>query len=958
MKVENRRACPVCGELVPETSASCPVCMLHAALKSDGDCIGSAVDQNASECELRFEHYQVLKNENGTPIELGHGAMGVTYKAFDVRLRCPVALKIINARWIGDDSARHRFVREARAAASVRHPNVAAVFHLGESGGNYFYAMEFVDGETLEKHIRSSGTLETDVALEVVAQVAAGLTAIQKQHLVHRDIKPSNIMVSWEAGLLESIKIIDLGLAKGVAEDTISTVGSFVGTPAYASPEQFAGLGTDIRSDLYSLGITLWEMLSGKPPFQGSAAELMDQHHHAVPPTEKLRNVPAPIIALLQVLLAKDPGQRFQGPAQLRESLTRVKEGLASESLVTANELRSTGDQIIELSKGIERKPTKHAFRWLLAACLGVAGLLLGGFLFVGYRRPFFDQRRANTVPAEKSIAVLPFESLSSNRDDSYFADGVQDEILSDVACISQLRVISRTSVMQYRSGSKRDLRQIADTLGVANILEGTVRHAANRVRIAIQLVDGRTDQAIWSEIYDRDLNDVFTIQSDVAQTIASKLKATLSPEEKQSIEAKPTENLDAYDLYLRAKKLIDYGEVSPLPTGNYEKPLLEAINFLEQAVRLDSKFTLAYCAAAFAHDELYNSYDPTPTRRSLGDAAINNALRLQPDLPQVHLRYAYHLYRCYRDYERARVHLAIARKGMPNDSAAMAIAAYMDRRQGNFQKAIQELHEAIELDPLNPMTELPNTFFMARQFSACERAYNRSIKLAPDHPILKVLKAYFVTFLKTGDNAAFRSALAALPESMGEDRDVLDWRLLCALIDRNWQQVTNLVAKYNGSNNDGNFAYSAVPVPATCSLILVARLHGVQADMNSSFAEIREQLNQEMQESERDGNAELLSQLAFVDALLGRKSDAIAEAKRAAQMLPVSKDAVDGPGVLLNLAAVYAWTNELDLAFETLESSKIPNGIYYGQLKSDPYWDPLRKDPRFEKMLAELARQ
>jgi serine/threonine protein kinase len=243
--------------------------------------------------ELRFDHYTVLRNEDGTPMELGHGAMGVTYKAFDVHLQCPVALKIINARYLGDASARHRFVREARAAASVRHPNVASVLHLGESGGNYFYAMEFVDGETLEKLIRKSGSLEIGLALEVVNQVAAGLTGIEKQHLVHRDIKPSNIMVSWEQGRLETVKIIDLGLAKGVAEqETISVPGSFAGTPAYASPEQFAGIGADIHSDLYSLGVTLWEMVSGKLPFQGSAAELMYEHQHAAPPTGELKKCP------------------------------------------------------------------------------------------------------------------------------------------------------------------------------------------------------------------------------------------------------------------------------------------------------------------------------------------------------------------------------------------------------------------------------------------------------------------------------------------------------------------------------------------------------------------------------------------------------------------------------------------------------------------------------------------
>ena len=315
-------------------------------------------------------------------MELGRGGMGVTYKAIDTHLRCPVALKIISAQFIGNESARSRFVREARAAASVRHPNVASVFHLGESGGNYFYVMEFVDGETLEALLHRRGRLEIDLALEIVTQVAAGLTAIHKQHLVHRDIKPSNIMLSWEEGRLENVKIIDLGLAKGVTEDTLSIAGSFVGTPVYASPEQFAGLGTDIRSDLYSLGVTLWEMLSGNPPFQGSAADLMDQHQHTAPPLEKLRNIPEPIIALLDVLLAKDPSQRFQNPAQLQKAITKVRGAVGSGLRLSAEELRSVGAQVTaDTSK---RKPRRQAVRWLLGAGLCFAGALIAWFFFSG----------------------------------------------------------------------------------------------------------------------------------------------------------------------------------------------------------------------------------------------------------------------------------------------------------------------------------------------------------------------------------------------------------------------------------------------------------------------------------------------------------------------------------------------------------------------------------------------
>ncbi len=370
MIAKDRRACPVCNTLFPDSSESCPVCALRRALGNEQLTSESSIEP-APSSPLRFEHYEILKHEDGTPVELGRGAMGVTYKAVDINLQCAVALKVINARLIGDESARRRFVREARAAASVRHPNVASVFHLGKSGDSYFYAMEFVEGESLDKIIRRSGRLESSVALGVATRVAAGLEAIQKQNLVHRDIKPSNIMVSFDGDKIVNAKIIDLGLAKGaVAEDdSISSPGTFVGTPQYASPEQFAGIGADIRSDLYALGITLWEMLSGKLPFQGSSAELMQQHRHAVLPMEKLDGSPQPINSLLEVLLEKDPTRRFQSPADIIQVVPTITKAMDSRSRVSVDKLRSLAQESI---KRVEEP--KKDWRRLASLRTGSAG--------------------------------------------------------------------------------------------------------------------------------------------------------------------------------------------------------------------------------------------------------------------------------------------------------------------------------------------------------------------------------------------------------------------------------------------------------------------------------------------------------------------------------------------------------------------------------------------------------
>jgi len=623
----------------------------------------------------------------------------------------------------------------------------------------------------------------------------------------------------------------------------------------------------------------------------------------------------------------------------------RVKQLLANDGR-SANPAFEVGGR----KKSVSIYSAPKRIRWIAGAILTCAGLATG-FWWLNHMPP----HSAGEIPA-KSIAVLPFENIGANKDDAYFADGVQDEILNDLAKVAQLKVISRTSVMQYRADTKRDLREIANALGVANVLEGTVRRDGKHIRVSTELIDARNDNMVWADSFDRDLTDIFTIQGEVAQTIARKLAATLSPEEKKNIEAKPTDNLEAYDLYLRAEKLIGTATAS-LFIGNFEMGLHEAIDLLERAVELDPKFVRAYCKETEAQDLIYTGYDPVPTRRTFADAAIENALRLQPDLPEVHLTYAYHLYDAHRDYERARVQLAIARRGLPNNAEAITLEAYMDRREGKLQKAIEELNQAINVDPRNggAIADLAYTLFMTRQLDAAGQAFDRAIDLGADQPMLKVQRALYVTLFKTGNNGALRATLATLPASMAEDQGALTWRLACALADRDWPQASELVEKMKRHEDDRNFSYSAVPVPVNCYFILLARLQGEQPDSKPSFAETREKLNLKVQGS--PGNAKLLSNLAVVDALLGKKEDAIAEANRAVNALPVSKDAIDGPGVQMNLAAVYAWTNEPDQAFEQLDIlAKLPNGIYYGNLKGDPYWQPLRKDPRFAKLAAELA--
>ena len=380
MKTKDRRTCPSCGNQFSGAMEFCPVCTLRKALatgiESDGSSFNDTLMPAREQATRRFEHYDLLMGEDGKPLELGRGAMGITYKAYDVDLQCPVTLKVISERYLGDESAQLRFLREARLAARLRHSNVASVLHLGRTGSSYFYAMEFVEGKTLEKLIKRSGQIEVKLALEITMQVAAGLSAVHKQKLVHRDIKPSNIMVHVEEGSTLTAKIIDLGLAKPSldtpADAAISMPGAFAGTPEFASPEQFAGVGVDIRSDLYSLGATLWKMLTGHVVFMGSPAAVMYKHQHAPLPRERLKDVPQPVIVLLEKLLEKDPAQRFQTPNELLKAMPTITAAIEARRRITRQSLLKTPPAISRL--GSRKSPARLAPKKISLARLPITG--------------------------------------------------------------------------------------------------------------------------------------------------------------------------------------------------------------------------------------------------------------------------------------------------------------------------------------------------------------------------------------------------------------------------------------------------------------------------------------------------------------------------------------------------------------------------------------------------------
>ena len=553
--------------------------------------------------------------------------------------------------------------------------------------------------------------------------------------------------------------------------------------------------------------------------------------------------------------------------------------------------------------------------------------------------------------PGERSIAVLPFESLSEDKRDTYFADGVHDEILSNLAKVSQLKVISRTSVMAYRSQGNRDLRSIAKTLRVAKVVEGTVRRDQNRVRITTRLVDARTDETLWSDSYDRDLTDIFGIQSDIAQMVASKLSASLSPGERKDIEEKPTNDLEAYDLYLQAKQFVI--DAPGIRIRDEHDRLLKAIELLQKAINKDSKFVLAYCLLVRAHDELYR-LDLDEERRALGDAAVDEASRLRPDLPEVHIASAFHLYRCYRNYKRARVQILIAQRTLPNSTDALAVVAYIDRREGRLEDSTKCLERALDLDPGNPefLRQLAVNYVCLCRNREFEQTYDRVIRLQAEEGRLLMLEKALLMLIAKADLTSWRTAFAELPSPIKHDRRIVSQQFFYSLHSRDWKMAQDILS--DDFHEELYFSEVEALVPRHCLQIWLARVRG-DPTMRADFTAARDELYRKAKAFYKD--PALLSVLGLIDAALGHAEEGIKEAKCAVEMLPIDQDAWEGPCLVYNLAAVYALTNKLSLAFEQIQIlPKTPGGIAYGELKLDPAWDPLREDPRFNDFMAQLA--
>jgi TolB-like protein/tRNA A-37 threonylcarbamoyl transferase component Bud32/Tfp pilus assembly protein PilF len=929
--------CPECGSASRVGRSLCLSCLLSAGVdanRQNGD--GSAVDPAKAEtlddvlgeldvcdAEWRIGNYQILE-------EIGRGGMGVIYRARQRHSRRIVALKRILSYHADSQETLARFRREAQAAASLDHPNILPIYEVNEcDDGLPFFSMKFAGGGSLlDAAPALRGEPRRSVAL--MAKVARAVQYAHGQGILHRDLKPGNVLLDGRGEPLVS----DFGLAKWLDTSShLTRTLTIFGTPGYIAPEQVNGSSGKLgpTSDVYSLGAILFDLLTGRPPFLGEHALKVIQQA-SEKPAPKLRTLMPGLDRDLETICAKclerEPGARYRSAGDLAEDLERWLEGRH----IIARPV----------------SPAARAWRWTrrnpvvagMAALLLVLGSTVGVMIWNG---------EMAGAPAASGIAVLPFESLSSDKENAFFADGVYDGVSTKLAKVANLKVISHNSVAKYRGA--RNTQEIGRALNVAYVLEGSVRREAGRIHLNAQLIDTRSDAHVWAQEYDRDLNDVFSLQSEIAQKITDQLGAEVSSTEKAAIQEPPTTDLVAYDSYLRAKDLINGIAFST----RAKEDLMQAVQLLDQAIARDPLFFLAYGELAGAHDRIYFlGFDHNEARIKLAETAVQSMRRLRPESGETHLALAQHFYWAYADYARATLELAAAQRTLPNESRIPLMAGYIDRRQGNWDKSIEEMNRALELDPrdFSILQQISVTYQFVRRYKETAETLDRVLAMAPNDVPTRVRRAWVDLQWRADPKPLHTTIETILAQNPNAAPVLVNQWLDLALGERDPAAGERALA---AMPTDGCYDEN-IPFPNTWCEGLVARFRGDEKAAREAFTTAHKELEQTVRAQPTYALA--LCALGVVDAVLGNKQDAIREGERAVELLPVSKNSLEGPMLIQYLAVIYAWTGEKDRAIERLsEATRLPGShVTYGNLHFSPLWDPLRGDPRFEAIVVSLA--
>jgi serine/threonine protein kinase/Tfp pilus assembly protein PilF len=910
------RVCASCGQAMTHVGADgeCMRCLVSFGFLSDEQqSEGAKSDKPVRPGPLRYAHFEVEVNADGYPKILGSGAMAVTYCARDTILDSTVALKVISRKLAENPTARARFLREARAAAQIQHPNVARVIHYGEQDGECFYAMELVHGETLEERVQRDGPLPLSVALEVVEQTARGLAAGEACGVIHRDLKPSNLMTESDPSGHMLVKIIDYGVAKVMVSDpTLQTQAGFIGTPAFASPEQFNDLGqqqVDTRSDIYSLGVVFWYLLTGRTPFPGQSLQEVRAKQSGELPLEQLKaaHVPAQVLGLLRSMLAVDPKKR---PQNARALLTVVHHSFVR----------------VEPGALLRRKHFLIGFA-ALGLVIAVVSLAIFGY-----------QRAQSSSQLDRAIAVLPFENLSSNAEDRFFVVGIQDEILTKLASLADLKVIARTSTQGYQS-KPLDLRTVGRQLSVGRVLEGSLQRSADKVRVNVQLIDTRTNTHLWASSYDRKLDDIFAVESEVANAIAQQMDERLV----QKISAKPpTANMAAYTAYLRGLGI----EHSQSSGTSFE----DAAAAYAEAVKLDSNFALAWARLSVVRAFLYyNSVDRSVNSATAVQEAADRAMTLAPQLGEAWLARGTYRTRVLNDPLGAVEAYREAEKRLPNSALIYEYMAYAERRLSRWRDAEAHLTRATELDPRNTRlwTRLAADVLGALGRAAeADAALDRALEISPNDQFALALKVELYQEEGQLDKAA--KELARIPED-STDKTVLIHRVDQAVLERNFDQAIFWARKATSSPSPGQ--------PLNTQDIFALTLQGYCERWAGRDDEAHATFERVVQELAPGGvlrtppllGARLFLALAY--AGIGEKTNALEQARQG--VADYDNDALIKPLAETYRARVLTQLGDADAAMLALPRLlEMPGGLRPGNLRFSPYWDPLRKDPRFEALL------
>ncbi len=860
--------------------------------------------------------------------EIGRGGMGRVYKAVDSELREKIAIKLLKPEISSNPKTVERFRNELKYARKIRHKYVCQMFDLNRDDTTAYITMEYVHGENLKSFIRQSGQLSAATTVRIARQICEGLAEAHRLGVIHRDLKPSNIMIDDDG----NARVMDFGIARSLTDEETEE-GLMIGTPEYMAPEQVEGESADQRSDIYSLGVVLYEMLTGKQPFEGhTPISIAVKHKEETPLDPRSLNpqIPDALNAIVLKCLEKYKRDRFQNADQILDALASLPPAQA----------RSGESSFASQPSPVDRKP--GASRTLLLILGGLLAVLFAGFIYLTVLKPKAIESNDRTM-----LAVLPFENLGA-QEDEYFADGITDEITNRLAALARLGVISRTSTVQYKETTK-SIRRIAEELNVDFVLEGSVRWSRNpegngRVRVNTQLVRVSDDTHIWSESYDRIISDIFAVQTDIAEEVARRLDLTVLEPERQALNTAPTENLEAYDFYLQGREHEENGWAY---LDNREFDL--AISLLERATELDPDFALAYVRQSYLHSRLYFfSVDRSEERRARSRTAVNRALEIDPDFPEAHWASAFYHYWCLSDYARAAEIFEAVQKVRPNIDPQ--VLGYIQRRQGKWQECVDTLERAVRINPRDTQIiyELGGACLSLHRFESAEAYFDRVLEIHPDH-LPAQLGKITIRIQKDGDITAARTLWEALPSHQLKDY----MGLTLDMLDKDYDSVLERLEALDYHYYEGqHFLFLKDLVIAE---ILTARGERVRAAPYADAA--RSLLETAVTAQAQDPRFHATLGLAY--AYLGRADDAIREGERAVELHPVERDAAQGPIYLLNLARIHTQLDEPDKALDLIERLlDIPHAEYLWhiisipQLRLDPAWDKLREHPRFRKMV------